>query len=147
MMVSSFERIGLPWSYQLWLWVMTFLGYDNIKLRPGGWLASRMESQCSASVCVDWGPYHYRPPCGRDLVVLATYSSKSNTSVISLWERTITHWEWRNGESSVYTSCESTRSGAGRWSTVLYLLWTHSRFGGSEWGLTYVGLGPAYVMW
>ena len=29
------------------------------------------------------------------------------------------HWEWRDGESSVYTSCESTRSGIGRWSTML----------------------------
>jgi hypothetical protein len=53
MMVSSFERIGLPSSSQLWLWVVIYLGYDNIKLRPGGWLASRMESQSSASAYVD----------------------------------------------------------------------------------------------
>jgi hypothetical protein len=118
-MVSSFERTGLPSSSQLWLWVVIYLGYDNIKLRPGGWLASRMESQCSASAYVDWGPYRCRPPYGRDLVVLATYSCKPNTSAIPLCGRPTAHWEWRDGKSSVYTSCESARSGAGRWSTVL----------------------------
>jgi hypothetical protein len=55
----------------------------------------------------------------RDLAVLATYSGKPNTSAIPLCERPSTHWEWRDGESSVYTSCESTRSGTRRWSTVL----------------------------
>ena len=45
--------------------------------------------------------------CVRDLIVLATYSSKPNTLVIPLWERTTAHWEWRDGKSSVYTSCES----------------------------------------
>ena len=55
----------------------------------------------------------------RDLVVLGTYSGKPNTSAIPLCERPTTHWEWRDGESSVYTSCESARSSAGRWSTML----------------------------
>ena len=53
------------------------------------------------------------------LLVLATYFGKPNTSVIPLGERTTTHWEWRDGESSVYTSYECARSGAGRWSTML----------------------------
>jgi hypothetical protein len=51
--------------------------------------------------------------------ILATYSSKPNTLIIPLCERPTTHWEWKDGESSVYLSCESTRSGAGRWSIVL----------------------------
>ena len=55
----------------------------------------------------------------QDIVLLATYSGKTNASAIPMHERPTTHWEWRDGESSVYTSCESARSGAGRWSTVL----------------------------
>ena len=55
----------------------------------------------------------------RDLIVLVTYSGKSNTMAIPLCERPTAHWEWRNDESSVYTSCESTKSGAGRWSAML----------------------------
>jgi len=51
-----------------------------------------------------------RIACVRDFVVLATYSSKPNTLAIPLYETPIMHWEWRDGESSVYTSCESTRS-------------------------------------
>ena len=65
----------------------------------------------------------------RDLVVLVTYFDKPNTSAIPLCERLTAHLEWRVGETSVNTSCESTRSGAGRWSTVLsgsadwYMFW------------------------
>ena len=53
------------------------------------------------------------------LLVLATYSGKPNTLAILLCERSTTHWEWRDGESNIYPFCESTRSGIGRWSTVL----------------------------
>jgi hypothetical protein len=53
------------------------------------------------------------------LLVLGTYSSKSNTLAIPLREMTTTHWECGDGESSVYPSSESTRSGVGRWCTVL----------------------------
>ena len=58
-------------------------------------------------------------PLEQNFVVLATYSSKPNTSVIPMRERPTVHWEWRDDESSVYTSYESARSDAGRWSTVL----------------------------
>jgi hypothetical protein len=57
--------------------------------------------------------------CVETLLVLATYSGKPNTLAIPLCEATITHWECRDGESSVYPSCESTGSGTGRWCTVL----------------------------
>jgi hypothetical protein len=55
----------------------------------------------------------------KTLLVLAIYSGKPNTLAISLWEMTTAHWECGDGESSVYPYCESTRSGAGRWCTVL----------------------------
>ena len=55
----------------------------------------------------------------QDLVVLATYSGKPNTPAIPLCERPTAHWEWSDGESSMYTSYGSTSSGAGRWSTML----------------------------
>jgi hypothetical protein len=57
--------------------------------------------------------------CVQDFAVLATYSSKPNTLAIPLCKMTTAHWECGDGESSVYPSCESTRSGAGRWCTVL----------------------------
>jgi hypothetical protein len=44
--------------------------------------------------CVDRGPYRCRPPCGRDLVVLATYSSKPNILDIPLCEKTTVHRAW-----------------------------------------------------
>jgi hypothetical protein len=53
------------------------------------------------------------------LLVLATYFGKPNTLAIPLCEITTAHWECGDGESSVYPSCESTRSGAGRRCTVL----------------------------
>jgi hypothetical protein len=53
------------------------------------------------------------------LLVLATYFGKPNTLAIPLCETTTAHWECGDGESSVYPSYESTRSGAGRWCTVL----------------------------
>jgi hypothetical protein len=57
--------------------------------------------------------------CVQDFAVLATYSSKPNTLAIPLCKMTTAHWECGDGESSVYPSCESTRSGVGRWCTVL----------------------------
>jgi hypothetical protein len=49
MMVSSFDIIGFTFVL-----LGSVMGHENtmimliFKLRPGGWLASRMESQCSA---------------------------------------------------------------------------------------------------
>jgi hypothetical protein len=60
-----------------------------------------------------------RPVLSRELVVLAIYSGKPNTLAIPLCERPTAHCKWRDGESSMYTSYESTWSGTGRWSTVL----------------------------
>jgi hypothetical protein len=37
------------------------------------------------------------------LLVLATYSTKPNTLAIPLCEMITTHWEWRDGESIMYT--------------------------------------------
>ena len=58
-------------------------------------------------------------PLNQDFVVLATYSGKPNTSAIPLCGRPTMHWEWRDGESSMYTSYKTTRSGTGGWSTML----------------------------
>jgi hypothetical protein len=52
------------------------------------------------------------------LLVLATYSGNPNSLAIPLCETTIAHYECGDGESSIYPSYESTRSGAGRWCTV-----------------------------
>ena len=87
----------------------------------------------------------------RDLAVLATYSSKPDTSAIPLWEKTTAHQECGDGESSVYTSCVTTRSGTRRWSTGLsgsvdrFMFWRIPvrvdicRFGSRP--------RPAYVVW
>jgi hypothetical protein len=40
--------------------------------------------------------------CVVETLQLATYSGKPDTSSILLWERTTVHWEWRDGESSMY---------------------------------------------
>jgi hypothetical protein len=57
----------------------------------------------------------------RTFVVLATYFGKPEISAIPTWERTIAHWEWKDGGSSVYppywSNCHG--DGVGRWSTVL----------------------------
>ena len=72
------------------------------------------------SVCVDWGPYRYRPPCGRDFAVLATYFGKPNTLAIPLYENKTMHWAWE----MVRVACThpmnpSWMNNAGRWSTML----------------------------
>jgi hypothetical protein len=54
--------------------------------------------------------------CVVETLQLATYSDKPDTSAIPLWERTIAHWEWRDGKSSVYPPYWNR---VGRWSTVL----------------------------
>ena len=59
-----------------------------------------------------------RPVVSQDFVVLATYSGKPNTSAIPLWERTTAHWEWRDGESSVYPSYKNIWDDVRQWSTV-----------------------------
>jgi hypothetical protein len=53
------------------------------------------------------------------LLVLITYFDNPNTLAIPLCETTTVHWECGDSESSVYPSYESTRSGVGRWCTVL----------------------------
>jgi hypothetical protein len=50
--------------------------------------------------------------CGRDFAVPTTYFAKLNISAILLWEMTIVHWEWREGESSVYPPYGSEMDGS-----------------------------------
>ena len=47
---------------------------------------------------------------------LATYSGKPDISAIPIRETTTAHWEWRDGESSLYPPYWNL---VGQWSTVL----------------------------
>jgi hypothetical protein len=53
MMDSSFKRNRFTLLFLTLVMGCECHGYDNVKLRPGGWLASRMKFQRSASACVD----------------------------------------------------------------------------------------------
>jgi hypothetical protein len=58
MMVSSFESNSFTLFFSTLFMGCEYHDVNNVKLRPGGWfghswLALGMESQCSASVCVD----------------------------------------------------------------------------------------------
>ena len=67
-----------------------------------------------------------------DLVVLATYSGKLNTSAIPLCEKTTTHWTWeimRVASTHPVNPPEVAQGGGVLCSRVAQ---TGSRFGGSE---------------
>jgi hypothetical protein len=58
MMVSSFVSNSFTLLFSTLFLGCEYHGVNTVKLRPGGWLyhswlALRMESQCSASACVD----------------------------------------------------------------------------------------------
>ena len=67
-------------------------------------------------------------PVAVEILQLATYSGKPDISAIPIRETTTAHWEWRDGESSVYPPSNGLDGGV----LCSRVARTRSRFGGSE---------------
>jgi hypothetical protein len=97
-----------PCSSQLYLWVvdtmmLVMLNWDW----PGGLATAGLHWEWSLNVVPPLVSIENRTVVSlcvvETLLVLATYSGKLNTLAIPLWKTITAHWEWRDGESIMYT--------------------------------------------